>query len=280
LNVREVTSVETGYHEVVAHFADRSRGARGELERWRADHHKREVVPYVERAKTRVAYQLRPDDVEDVCRATVHALGEIKRREAESVPEIVNWHPAFAFEHVMHHVTETLGRVPTYQVFRSFCATDRLAAEMLLEPARAQAQLAREAGHGRNIVRAAIQWRVGNAYLSYLREMYVIAVLRSEKMDARYHLLADVLFRVDCWVGTTCLSIYVRNQKFRAGSDGRKPQAQQILGDGPFEFVDLDLARRHEFGTVHLPDRREIAAAASEIMSRSSQRSEPGQGRD
>jgi hypothetical protein len=136
---------------------------------------------------------------------------------------------------------------------------------MLLQPAREQARLAENAGHGPQVVRASIQWRVGNAYLSYLREMYVIAVLREEGFDVRYHLLADVLFRADCWVKDTCVGIYVRNLKFRAGRRGRKPRVQEILGDGPFSFVELELAPRHEFGNVHLPERRSIVAAASRI---------------
>jgi hypothetical protein len=257
--------VETTFAEVLHHFCDRSPGARRRFDAWRGDPHKAEVVPYVEHTVTRVPYVLKSSDIEGVCRRTVHALGKVKRTDAESVPEIVDWHPAFAFEHVVHHATETLGHVPTYQEFRVFCLNDALAEAMLLRPAREQARFAESAGHVPEVVRASIQWRVGNAYLSYLREMYVIAVLREEGLDVRYHLLADVLFRVDCWVKDTCVGIYVRNVKFRAGRRGRKPRVQEILGEGPFAFVELELAPRHEFGTVHLPERSSIVAAGSRI---------------
>jgi hypothetical protein len=133
---RERHDVETTYQEVVSHFAARSTRAEARLTAWRGDHHKREVVPYVERAVTRIPYTATPDVIEDACRETVHALGEVKRRDAESVPEVVNWHPAFAFEHVLHHASETLGHIPTYQEFREFCRADELARHMLLTPAQ------------------------------------------------------------------------------------------------------------------------------------------------
>jgi hypothetical protein len=77
---------------------------------------------------------------------------------------------------------------------------------MLLTPAQAQVRIAEEAGHAPGVViRAAMQWRIGNAYPSYRREQYVISVLREHGSDVRCHVLADVLFRVDCWLDLTCV---------------------------------------------------------------------------
>jgi hypothetical protein len=257
--------MQTNYQDAVSHFAGRSTAARSRLASWRADPHKRDVVAFVESAVTRVPYRLSPADVERICQSTTHALGNVTRRDAESVQEIVDWHPAFAFEHALHHTTESLGEVPTYQAFREFCRLNALAREMLLVPAKAQVRVAEQAGHAPEIARAAMRWRIGNAYLSYLREQYVIAVLREQGWDVRCHVLADVLFRVDCWVDDVCVGIYVRNMKFRAGRAGRKPLANAVLDQGPFRFVDLELSPRREFGTVHLPDRGAITRAAQSI---------------
>jgi hypothetical protein len=262
-------STETTYAEVVAHFAGRSQRASRRLARWRADADKRdEVVPFVEGTRTVSAYRLGPDDVAAVAEATEHALGEVKRAIAESVTPVRDWHPSFAFEHVLHYAAESLGRIPTYGEFRMFCRDDPAAGHMLLGPARAIRDHAVAAGFEAEHIAQALRWRVGNAYYSYLKEIYALSVLRSAGIDARYHVLADVLFRTDLWVGDLCLSMYVSNAFFKAGVSGRKPQAEEVLGDGPFRFAHLEIPARPEFGTVHLPEpeqlveivRRQLAA--------------------
>lgn len=57
-------------------------------------------------------------------------------------------------------------------------------------------------------------WRLGNAYYSCLRELYVLAVLREAGVPAEYHVIADALFRADFRAGETIISLYVR------GTDG------------------------------------------------------------
>ena len=246
---------ETTYAEVVAQFAGRSPRASQRLASWRADADKRdEVVPFVERMRTVSAYRLGPDDVAAVAEATEHALGQAKRTIAESVIPVRDWHPSFAFEHVLHYTAESLGRVPTYGEFRIFCRDDPAAARMLLGPAQAIREQAVAAGFEAEHVAQALRWRIGNAYYSYLKEIYALTVLRSAGIDARYHVLADVLFRTDLWVGDLCLSMYVSNTFFKAGLSGRKPKAEEVLGDGPFRFAHLEIPAQPQFGTVHLPE--------------------------
>lgn len=252
----EVSSTTTSYGDVVAHFAERSIRASRRLEQWRSSSSKvAEVVPWVESTVTQIAYQVSSTDMLSVAQETQHALGEISKAEAEKVIPIRDWHPSFAFQHVLHHATESLGYVPTYQRFRRFCRDDSKAAAMLLVPARDALSQAVAAGFPAGLARDAIRWRVGNVYYAYLKELYCLAVLRESGLDARYHVLADALFRTDLWVDDLCVSIYVDNRLFKSGfSTGRKPKAEEILGDGPFTFVRLELVTKHEFGTVHLPD--------------------------
>jgi hypothetical protein len=81
----------TTFDQTAAHFAARSRRAADYLQRWRSEPDKAEaVVPFVEKAATRVAYSLTPLDIERVCRRTVHALGDVKKDIAMSVSSIVN----------------------------------------------------------------------------------------------------------------------------------------------------------------------------------------------
>jgi hypothetical protein len=258
----------TTYRETVQHFAKRSRRAAEYLERWRAQTDKATaVVPYVEQATTAAAYRLRPSDVEAACACTVHALGDIKKKDALSVRSIVDWHPSFAFQHVLHYCLEASGAAPTYQAFRDFCRTDPQARSMLADPSIRAVERAMASGFTRQLAQAAMQWRVGNAYLSFMRELYVLAVLRDAGVDARYHVLADVLFRVDFWVSDLCLSVFVGNPMFLAGSSGRKIPAPDLLADAPFQFAHLELPTRHEYGRVHLPDPDEILSALAAVRS-------------
>jgi hypothetical protein len=255
---------ETTYQDVAAHFIERSHSARSFLEAWRQQPDKAAVVPFVEAAVTRTVYALAPADVEDACRRTEHALGDIRKETAGAVDAIVDWHPAFAFQHVLHYVLEATGGIPTYQDVRAFCRNDSQARAMLAEPAVERVRLAENLGATRQDARDAMRWRVGNAYLSFLRELYVLTLLREEGLNARYHVLADVLLRVDFWADDLCFSLFVRSPRFMTAAGGRKIPAPSVLADGPFRFAQLELPIRHEYGRVHLPDRAEVLRAAQD----------------
>jgi len=239
---------------VVAHFVEPGSSAAGTLAEWRSDPHKRDVVPFVEQSRTTTLYRCRREDVVAVCRETEHALGDVKRSTAESVGSIADWHPRFAFEHVLNLAEERLGEVPTFQRFREFCLEDRDARAMLTEPAKEAVRRAVALGAAPVDASDAMRWRVGNAYLGHLKQAYVIAVLREAGFDVRYHVLADVLFRVDFWIDRTCFALFVGNPRFRSGAEGRKTPASLVIGRNSFRHASIELPVRHEFGEVHLPD--------------------------
>jgi hypothetical protein len=251
---------ETTYDDVIRQFVDGSSAAARVLEAWRSDPHKAEVIPFVEASRTIALYAETPEHVQRVCARTEHALGEVRRTVAESVSSIVDWHPSFAFEHVFHYADETAGELVTYQVFRDFCGSNAHARRMLLQPARAAVAAAEAEGADPRAARDAMRWRVGNAYLAHVKETFVVAVLREAGFDARYHVLADVLFRVDFWIDRVAFSLYVVNAKYRDGATlGRKPPPGTVLGNR-FSYAELSVPTRREFGTVHLPDPEETVA--------------------
>lgn len=113
-----------------------------------------------------------------------------------------------------------------------------------------------------------MRWRVGNAYYSFLREIYTVVELRSQGVDLRVHPLADALFRVDAWVGSKALSLRVGNEKFRKGGDGgRKVPTEKLLADvyPPLEFATLELSPATKFGRVHLPAAHHLESAAERL---------------
>lgn len=241
------------------------------LAAWRSHETKKvAVVPFVEAHETVHLYKLEPGDVERVCRRTQHALGQVKRKAAESIHEIVDWHPDFAFTHVLHYCLEFTGELPTWQHFREFAQDDPRARAMLWSPAQMQIQrtASSSANIDREIIKDAMQWRVGNAYYSFLREIYVTTHLRAAGLDVRMHPLADALFRVDFWCGRTVCSLFVKNSKYHKDNEGRKIQTSALLSGSipPFRFHKIQLERASRFGVVHLPRPEQIKEAAKQLQ--------------
>jgi hypothetical protein len=200
----------------------------------------------------------------------VHALGDVKRRDGEAVSAIVDWHPDFAFTHVFHVCTEQMGKLPTYQEFRDYSWNTPLGLKMIGNPAREKLSEVAFSEIPEWLARAAVRWRIGNAYYSFLREVYTVVELRSRGVDLRVHPLADALFRVDAWTRSRALSLLVGNKKFRQGeTSGRKKTPQQLLADvdPPFEFSVIELKAATVFGSVHLPSRDLLDRAAAQLIS-------------
>lgn len=247
---------ETTAEDVLDLFCT-SESTEGRFKAWTADRRRAEVVPVVMSHRTKVLYRLTPEGVDRVCRGTEHALGEIRREEGESVRQIVDWHPDFAFAHTFHVCMERIGDLPTYQQFREYALDDPDGWRMLGAPAKGIIRhLVIREEFPQSRVQAAMRWRVGNAYYSFLRETYTLVQLRQRGVDLRAHPLADALFRVDAWAGRRALSLRVGNRKFRQGMDeGRKTPVEQLLADilPPLRFDTIELAAATKFGVVHLP---------------------------
>ncbi|MFI7114786.1 hypothetical protein ACIBK9_51335 [Nonomuraea sp. NPDC050227] len=240
------------------------------LQRW-LDHpaKKDTVVPQVLAHQTSTIYRLTPEDVERVCMSTEHALGEVKRATAESVKAIVDWHPDFAFTHTFHLAVESLETLPTWQQFRAFVHDDSRGNEMLWRPAQDKITQVSSApdGPSRAVATDSMRWRVGNAYYSFLREIFVVVHLRNAGLDVRMHPLADALFRVDFWCGRTVCSLLVKNAKFHKDGQGRKVPTSELLAGAvpPFHFHPIQLERASRFGVVHLPSLEQVRVAASRL---------------
>jgi hypothetical protein len=221
---------------------------------------------------TKIVDNIRPHDVLELCKeiaadGSKHALGEIKKSDVDQVPEIRDWHPDFAFIHLLHFVTEEAGALLPFDAF----IHHQIFKDALYDDIRKQIQ--RVAGHDKHIealAKKAVRWRVGIAYYSFLKEQYVISLMRSEGINVKQHPLADALFRVDCWAAETNIDLYVTNPLFRSrgGSAGRKVKSAELLADAapPFKSVILECETRHTFGDVHLPDESDVRRACRELL--------------
>lgn len=240
-------------------------------EAWRRDPRRGRVVPIVENHRTRVLYELGPSDVEEVCRSTQHALGEIKKNRIRRIRGARDWHPDFAFTHLLHYFMEQQKALPTWQEFRRFLLETDEGYQMLGKQAWAHRDSLVGPDVSKELATEAMRWRVGNSYYGVLRDIYTVVQLRAHGVDVRAHPLADALFRVDAWAGRTVLSLRVRNALFRDSERGRKIPAEELLRDAhpSFTFESIQLERAEEFGEVHLPKSADIQQVAQRLAQRS-----------
>ena len=264
--------MQTSYSDVLTHLISRSPVAKLRLKAWSESEQYKDVVPFVQEHLTSFLYDLTVEEVKDACYETEHALGEVKRSVAESVLLIRDWHTPFAFIHMFHYALEHYRSVPTYQAFHTLLTEDQFMRTHLLEPAKTAIAEAILLGCPTRTARDAMRWRIGNAYYSFLRELYTMTQLRHMGHDILYHPLADALLAVDCWTGDQLISLYIGNAAYKVNHrlgcpDGRKARAQQILGDAepPFSFNDIQLETASKFGVVHLPSMSELADVAESL---------------
>jgi hypothetical protein len=250
-----MTSVVTSSF-VLEHFI-RSDTARERFAWWKDDPKRVDVIPRVMAHRSRVVLDVTPADVEAVCRNTDHALERIRREHAESVEYIRDWTCPFAMTHIFHFITERDGAIPTWQQFKRRHSTPEFSS-IILEPAEeAVDYCVKHLGISRPRAQDSMQWRIGNAYYSFLREQWVHAYLRSQGIGILQHPLADTLFAVDGWTGSRILSLFIGNPAYRASTSGRKRTAQERLAGSlpPFTFINMQLPVPNQFGEVFLPSR-------------------------
>jgi hypothetical protein len=229
---------------------------------WRDDDARADVVPAVMAHESRVVVSATLAEVEQVCRSTGHALGDVRKSDIRRAYFIRDWTTAFAASHVFHFITERDGAIPTWQRFRQACAETPFR-EMLWDPAhRAVAECRRRDGVDFRSAHDAMRWRIGNFYYAFLKEQWTHAYLRECGVPVLQHPLADALYGVDGWIGDTVLSLFIGNDRFRTRGGGRKHRPSDFLADRPprFTFVDIELAVERRFGVVHLPRKRALDA--------------------
>lgn len=206
---------------------------------WRSDPSRAEVVRFVENFTHDSLFKVSSADVLRVIDSTGHALGDVASEEQCKFME--DFTCPFAFQHLFHDLLETSGKVPSWQecvAYMNGSARSRWVAPLmrfLSSSPDAQDYLKRfdSEESGKTAILRAVKWRVGKFYLSALRELDLLVRLREANIPVRYHVLADVLLRVDAWIGKVLLCLYVRNPTYRDGRQGRKPTARRFF---PPEF--------------------------------------------
>lgn len=204
-----------------------------------------------------------PKELADVRSRSAHALGDV--RTEEQLQEVEDWTTPFAFQHLFHRFLETERHAPTWQEFSAWLNGD--AAAFFVQPLLSHVGWD-EAGKERRVkLRRAFRWRLGKFYYSAMRELELFARLRHEYgLPLRYHLLADVLLRVDFWLNGDVVCVYFANPKYRDRDQGRKPPAERFLSTAdPLFNIHHVAIERQGYGNFWVPDDASIRKLAKTL---------------
>jgi hypothetical protein len=250
------------YEDVIRELVHRAgTPASAAVQEWRRRHGFQKVVAFVEAFEHSVLFQLRPGDITAVIGHTEHALGNVKKEM--KIRSIEDFHCPFALQHLFHRCIERIGHIPTWQEYWSWM--ERQAAPYWLDPLNVSLKAT---GHQYqpDQITAAIRWRLGNFYYSAVREIDLLVWLRARGLPVRYHVLADVLLRVDLWLRDFLVCAYVSNEVYRQGSQGRKRSVSEFFhaAQPPFRVLHFT-AERHGFGKLWLISEQSKRSLANQL---------------
>lgn len=240
--------------------------ARRELNRWR-DRAPQAIQELVRGHVTAAAYRLTPADLLAVAASTDHALGDADKINFEKCVQMRDFYAPLAFTYAFHYLLEKRGALFTWREWVEAYHSDPIIREFMAEPA-AEAIAAARLDPDQARSEEAWWWRMGLAYYSFLRELFVLVGARKAGFDVRMHPLADVLFRVDAWLGDGAISLFVANGKFKQGMGGRKQRPQHFLYDSvrPWTYHHLEFGSTPAFGRVYYPDPLDVITAMNRVV--------------
>lgn len=247
------------------------------------------VVDTMRDHTTKAIYRWSTAAFEELKKNHTHPLGDLQKAEISHIKLAADWEPNFAFVHLFHRLAEQLKHPPRWSEFDDFVyGTDEGQAMFGNERAELEeviyaAELERitqkfprsidPENRARRLAKGSLDWRIGNAYYGFVREMYTAVALRERGLDVKVHPLADANFRADGWVGSTILSVFVVNPEYKVADEaraektqrGRKIRVEKLFPGGEFGFAALTMDAAEEYGKFHLPTPAEIDRVAHDL---------------
>jgi hypothetical protein len=227
--------------------------AKDHLDQWmakKAEKHP-EVLHFVKGFRHKRLFDITYSAFQRVVSETQHALGDLTKDDERSYIE--DAYIPFALQYLFHEFIERTGRIPTWEEF--FNWIERECCHRWLIP------LWDLLFTGRNAIKESInawgddalkatRWRLAKFYYACLRELDLLLWLRNKGIDAKYHILADVVFGVDAWVDRLLVQVYVKNAKYKSSVDGegRKvdPSAYFSPYIGSFDIHHVEIPHQGE----------------------------------
>ncbi|RDV82970.1 hypothetical protein [Ammonifex thiophilus] len=160
-------------------------------------------ISEVKRFTHEFLFRITASDVKKIGEETRHALGDLKS-DTDPIQDVEDFYTPFAVEYFLHGLLEENKRLPTFQEF--WGAMGGKYKKYYMD----ELFLKLGGKYDKICLKRAIQWRLGKFYYSWLRELYVLALLRENHgLALKYHLFADLVLSIDAWYGKKVLCIRV-----------------------------------------------------------------------
>lgn len=278
-NTSDGAQIKTAAGDVLALF-EGSPVAMHAYAAWKDDARRRGVHEVVLKHVVRYAYALNCDEIENfnrriaedsaMRRATraswtayeeeaLHPLGRINADEVykennHATRQVADWTPPLAFNCAFHYLLELKGRLFTFpELLIALEGDDKLKQLVHDDGERLRAELLGARVWHPLLVQKAIRWRIGCAYYSFLRELWVFSLLRRVRPYLRIHPLADTLFRTDFWGGGESWELLIKNDSYKSGADGRKPPMERFTREILNFGWRIELDPPKVWGEAYLP---------------------------
>lgn len=252
------------YNDIVVNSGP---NGREEYEKWIKRPGYEAVVKFVREFRHEYIFSVTSKQVRAKVEQSSHALGNVQSNE--QIKFIEDFTTPFAFQHIFHSLVEEIRSVPTWREFRDWVVIGK-AKPCWYDPLREA--LVRQHGseplpaEKRRAWSRAARWRLGKVYLSNIREIDMLSRLRESGLPVKYHVLADVLMRVDFWVDNIIICTYSPNEFYRSGISGRKKKAEQLFENSETAFRILHLQIEHQgAGQVWLASQQSMDKMIAEI---------------
>lgn len=258
---------QTAEKELVPHlepFASR------ELASWAA--RRPQAVQPLREASTSRIYDILPMDVKPFLRPPMRdwpfPVGV--RKKDWMLSDVENMTGGLPLALGFHRFVESHGRIPTWmETGRWFVAPEQ--APIFYGPAwECHRSLAADRKVAAERWTRAINWRIGNAYLSFIREMdFLSRMVHDHGIPLRMHILADAVLKVDFWCGRHAVCLFIPNDmKARkvsptAAATGFVHDVE--VGDGSMWIAENGKERKLEWNEIKQAPEKELAELAAAI---------------
>lgn len=221
-----------------------------------------DVVKFVKEFSHSYLFTISSAEIENVISRSQHALGNI--RATESLSLIENFTTPFAFQHLFHWYIEYYHSVPTWEEFGHSIIYGEVA-DCWYQPLKEFIKI-RGVNFTKEQLSRAVKWRLGKVYMSGIRELDLMVRVREAGIPLRYHILADVLLRIDFWHKNVLVCIYFSNPFYKSRAQGRKVAARKLfpVGGSGFKILDVEIPRCG-YGNIWLAQRSSITDLVREI---------------
>lgn len=205
---REV-SWATAEAEVMPLLGDRGRAM---LEKWRRDRPR--AVDSLQGFVHRRIFEVHPREVEPLLNPPMEEWpfrpGTRKEEwRIKAVDDMTGGEPLVL---AMHRFVESNGRAPSWSDVCGWMMEPEILPTFVRPAWDMYNALPDHEQPSRTRWQMAIMWRIGNAYLSFLRELdFLSRMIHDHRIPLRIHIVVDSVLKVDFWFGASAVCLYLPN---------------------------------------------------------------------